>query len=329
MNGSGALALSTLSTNFTNAAKDNVDDFVSPGGVLRGTRFRGRDLFSPVVIIGRLTDFLDLEEQPVSSSQTVLQSLNVEGEVLSRTSVNTVEKFVEDPTGGAMLVAGTDFDDPPVFVLTSYDERGAKRFSTRLSPALNRGFLSSVMADRRGNTLFVSNISGESAEVAPQTFVLQWVTHDGTALPDFQLVGAPGNSGIPVVTRVGSGFFVELSGVWMQLEPLASTLSPAPAWLSAAMSIPQGMQSGGVFMAHNGRAYAKISFPDSGRCAEQMVDLFAADGTSCGSTTFPNHSGTCETRPLIGYDGTFAQPSRSCDGSTCTCNWRWWTGFFH
>ncbi|HEX4386155.1 MAG TPA: hypothetical protein VH083_24535 [Myxococcales bacterium] len=326
VNGSGALALSRLSHNFPNALKDNVDDFVSPSGVLRGTRSRGRDLFSPVVMIGRLNDFLDLEEQPVGSSGTALQSLNVEGEVLSSTHVNTVEKFVEDPAGGAMLLTDDFSDDQDLFVLTSYDEDGEKRFSTLLSPILKRGFLTSVMVDRLGNTLFICNLSGESATVAPQTFALQWVSHDGTVLPIFQLVGAPGNSGIPVVTRVGSGFFVELSGAWMQLEPLASTLSPAPAWLSAAM---RTRNAGGVFMARNGRAYAMISLADSPQCSEQVVDLFAADGTSCGSVSFPAPSGSCQAPPLIGYDGTFAQPSNHCDGSTCTCNWRWWTGFFH
>jgi len=83
-----------------------------------------------------------------------------------------------------------------------------------------------------------------------------------------------------------------------------------------------------------GRAYVALPYGAHQVTCSQRVEVFAQDGTSCGSRDFPIAVGTCDTRDVTqGADGTIIQQlplsmetgSSPSDGAH-TCTWRWWAG---
>ena len=63
------------------------------------------------------------------------------------------------------------------------------------------------------------------------------------------------------------------------------------------------------------------------------LDVIAASGKTCGTVTFTDPSGSCESGNLeVGYDGTLVQllaSSTSGCHRDCACTWRWWSGYLH
>jgi hypothetical protein len=85
-------------------------------------------------------------------------------------------------------------------------------------------------------------------------------------------------------------------------------------------------------MIHGGRGYAILPAPGQNvaRC-EQAIDLVAPSGRACATVTFQISDSACTTGSLaVGYDGTLIQrlptDSAGCEGESCPCDWRWWTG---
>lgn len=322
-NGSGALAFSLFNGNATALPEDNRTDFLAPDGTARGSRQRGQPSLWSHELLGRLSNFLDLEKDGDSASAGyLLAAQDDRGNLLQATPAGTPRALVEDPLGGAM-VASYDASDANLqgpLALTSFDENGAQRFRVVLSA--NRTNFATLAVDRQGNALIVTF-------AADNSLLGQWVSHDGAQGPVFTLLGPSGLGLNELANRVGGGFFFRRGhnpgDDWWQLDSLSTTVSPGPAWLKAVTSRP-GVDHADLFMARNGRAYAVVALR-MGQCADE-VELFAPDGESCGKATFPPNTPGCNDMQ-VGYDGTLLQQAKGCSGTTCTCSVQWWTGFFH
>lgn len=317
VNGSGALALQV-----TNGSepKNGAVHFVGPDGKLRGQTPAGTNSF----LLGRLSTFEGITYTNLPGSTAwVEQTYDDRGTLLAqgagRTGSSTV---VEDPLGGIAVL-----DRDTTAAVENYDEGGKLRWSVKLSPRITA--IGGFAVDRLGNTFVMADDLAYDKSV-----VAQWIDHDGTASPAFQLLGPQkewNHLEGQVIVRVGSGLFVH-ADQWWQLESKATTLEPAPDWFVAAHpELMYGMQ-----MVRNGRAYG-INYGPSGPDCTTTVEIVTASGKSCGKASFSAGStdGSCfgAWQALIGYDGTFVQrvppPANTCMGDVCVCTWHWWTGFFH
>jgi hypothetical protein len=111
---------------------------------------------------------------------------------------------------------------------------------------------------------------------------------------------------------------------------MATSMSPAPAWLASRPNTR-------LHMVHGGMGYAVLPQPGSSPACEQTVDVISASGKACGSSTFTIGGGSCATNSIIvGYDGTAVQQMpRERDAVTCQhadhecdCTYRYWPGYF-
>jgi hypothetical protein len=155
-----------------------------------------------------------------------------------------------------------------------------------------------------------------------------WVTHDGHRGAIFPAIPLKyRDTVLELSPRVGGGFWVleihEMSTDWlMEVDSLATTSSPPPAWLHWTKPTP----------VRNERGYAL--FPDtfgafSPTCTLEVTSL---SGKGCGVLQFDDPSQSCDSRGqlIVGVDGTLVQslrPAQNC-GSNCACTWRVWRGYF-
>ncbi|GAC1539140.1 MAG: hypothetical protein NVS2B9_06030 [Myxococcales bacterium] len=290
---------------------------------------------------GFATDFTEqldgfvVQRSSTPGGASFLSSLDSVGRERANTSPPSTAGMLEDPTGGVVAVQTTTPPPPvppapaapPSQVLQAFDAQLRLRWSLPL-PAN----ATPLRVDRTGNTLVLWDGAPLYGNGSIAAF---WVDHGGTQGPVFDLVG-PGPVPAATVTaavRVDSGLFLSTGGLWtLQLDSLATTPGPAPAWL-AARPVRD------MHMVHNGRGYAILppNPGDTGPCAQE-IEIVAPSGKSCGLSVFRAAGGAC--RPLgirVGYDGTVVQqlPSsaekRCPEGGTqqCTCTWHWWPNFFH
>jgi hypothetical protein len=143
--------------------------------------------------------------------------------------------------------------------------------------------------------------------------------------------------GFGLTPRVGNGLFLfqqirenDRIGIrWIaQINSLATSASPAPAWLQARLNTR-------LHMARGGRAYAVLPLArDSSDCT-QTIEVVAPAGTSCGTAVFRASAGAvaCSMKEIsIGYDGTVVQQlpdslEHQCWFGSCACSWQWWSRF--
>jgi hypothetical protein len=202
--------------------------------------------------------------------------------------------------------------------LVGYDDRLNLRWRTPL-PAM----ASWVIVDRSGRALAIL----QDDRFGRGTSAAIWVDHDGHPGAIFQ---AP--AGFVSTQRVGSGFFIADSAAttfqWIgQIDSLATSSSPAPAWLQARPNTRLHMVQGGT-------GYGVMSEPGNSASCSQTIEIVAPSGTSCGTAAFSAGSGSCDMRDIvIGYDGTVVQKlpdakEKQCAFGACSCTWQWWPGFF-
>jgi hypothetical protein len=218
--------------------------------------------------------------------------------------------IAQDPLGGVVSSAGQSYDD---------------QLNLRWTVAVTA---SGVGVDRAGRTLFLFD---GTSHYGANSIAAQWVDHDGTAGAVFQWFGPrPFDTGFFFEPRVGDGLFIASGGRWAaQIDSLATSTTPAPAWLQARPGTS-------LHMVRGGRGYAVLpaTGADSASCS-QAVEVIAPSGMSCGTASFSAGTGSCTTKAItIGYDGTVIQQlpaarEQQCWFGPCTCTWQWWSGFFN
>jgi hypothetical protein len=239
--------------------------------------------------------------------------------------------MAEDPLGGILgFTAGG---------IVSYDERLTPRWTTQF-PTRPSAFLMAGV-DRRGQALMLFD-GGD--RYGTNSVAGQWIDHVGNAGPVFKFLGPQPDQvqrlGFGLTPRVGSGLFLlqhvrenDRRGVrWIaQIDSLATSAAPAPAWLQAR---PNTL----LHMARGGRAYAVLPLAHDSADCTQTIEVVAPAGTSCGTASFhagPSAgAGACSMKEIaVGYEGTVVQQlpdslERRCWFGPCTCSWQWWPGFF-
>jgi hypothetical protein len=298
--GSGTLALLLSSTHGSQFL-----DFVSPAGKLLATA-RG----SSLELTDQLSGFIGLNFAGGGSWWlTAWDSAGHETAHKYQSDGYRGNDIAQDPLGGVVSSGGQ-----------SYDEQLNLRWSVAVTA-------SSVGVDRAGRSLFLFD---GTSRYGANSIAAQWVDHDGTAGAVFQWFGPrPFDTGFFFESRVGDGLFVASGGRWAaQIDSLATSTTPAPAWLQARPNTS-------LHMVHGGRGYAVLpAAADSATCS-QSVEVIAPSGTSCGTASFSAGTGSCTTKSItIGYDGTVIQQlpaarEQQCWFGPCSCTWQWWSGFFN
>jgi hypothetical protein len=235
-----------------------------------------------------------------------------------------------DPTGGLVHILAKDLGSIVPYRVEAVDASGAIRWSVPLAPppapATSYG-VTMLAVDREGNVLVLA-----AAFNGP--WQGQWISHGGSAGPQFQPF-SPGQLPGQMYERVGNGLFLRGSvgglSAWIgQFEPLATTMTPPPAWLAARPPTD-------LHMVHGGRGYAFLPGGPTSATCEQTIEVVSPSGTSCGASSFAIGGGSCATSSIIvGYDGTvvqqlpFEREASSCRaaGHLCNCTYRYWPGYF-
>jgi hypothetical protein len=272
-------------------------------------------------LFGRLSGFVG--QHFAGGGEQWLSARDTNGNLFAQTkhSGHSLSVVVDDPVGG--VVVPVDFGAAGV---ESYDDHLNLRWK---APPPGRQMAFGV--DRAGRTLILFN--GDD-RYGMNTVAGVWLDEQGTAGPVFQAFGPqPGVVGFGLEPRVGSGLFIRAGTAtgpsWVgQIDSLATSVSPPPAWLQA--------RPGALFhMVHNGTGYAVLP-PGAGASADcsQTIEVLGPSGTSCGTATFSAGSGSCNLNYIvIGYDGTVTQSlptskEKQCVWGACSCTWQWWPGFF-
>jgi hypothetical protein len=238
---------------------------------------------------------------------------------------------VEDPTGGIVVAV---FSTGTLTGIEAFDASARLRWRA----PINDHFVA-LGVDRAGNTLLL--LDG-SARYGGHKLAGLWI--DTSGKPGSVFEASANDEGVDfgtaaLVPRVGSGLFLarqarEHSGTvhasWLrQFDPLATSGSPAPQWLTAKPDTT-------LHMAHGGTAYALIDLPRFTPDCAQRIEMLADSGKSCGSLVFRAAEGACQTAGLtVGYDGTVIQqlPNefevQQPDISSQTCTWHWWPALLH
>ena len=167
----------------------------------------------------------------------------------------------------------------------------------------------------------------------------QWFEQDGTPLTgEFVLLkdfSAGTATQLETSPLIGGGLLVRRMDLDRTFHALvlvvvpsgSTTASAAPEWMISRRDVKLEITRGG-------RAYVALPYGAHQVTCSQRVEVFAQDGTSCGSRDFPIAVGTCDTRDVTqGADGTIIQQlplsmetrSNPSDGAH-TCTWRWWAG---
>jgi hypothetical protein len=106
---------------------------------------------------------------------------------------------------------------------------------------------------------------------------------------------------------------------WLVTVPGGNaSVQPAPQWLTTRPNTT-------LALARGGNAYALLPLGEPGVTCSQQVDVFASDGTLCGSVPLPIADGQCRTQDLgLSLDGTPIQLLPSSLSQPQTCAYRWW-----
>ena len=232
-----------------------------------------------------------------------------------------------DPTGGMVHVRYSQSSAGTIVLLDAIDAAGAIRWTRSLPDLFPRKPGVALGVDRKGDVLAL----WPGNQTPPATYSGQWFDRFGTAGPVFQALS--GTSPAKFFERVGDGLFLaggpSASGWLGQFEPLATSISPPPAWLTAH-------PNSSLHIVHGGRGYAVLPLPGTSPSCQQAVDVISPSGKTCGSSTFPVGGGSCATSSIVvGYDGTVVQQlprerEAACIAADhiCDCTYRYWAGYF-
>jgi hypothetical protein len=232
---------------------------------------------------------------------------------------------VNDPTGGMIHVRASHDPTGLTLLLDKIDIFGAVLW-THLLPYRFGPFDSNqalqLGVDRQGNVLALWNLHGTSRWSG------QWLDPKGVAGPVFPAFD--GQTPAQLFPRVDSGLFLLGVPFWLgQFEPLATAMTPPPAWLAARPNVT-------LQMVHGGLGYAALPAPGPAPLCQSTAEILSPSGATCGSRSFIVDAAACTTTPLtIGYDGTVTQqlPAEreapcTAAGHQCDCTYRYWPGYF-
>jgi Divergent InlB B-repeat domain len=160
-----------------------------------------------------------------------------------------------------------------------------------------------------GAHLLMTVHPGSLAGLADADYAAVWFDPAGNA--ETKVFSAATGTGRTVLRAlIGGGAAVQIGGKWTSLFRAGSASpDPVPAWLASHPNYD-------LEVIRGGRGYALI--PQSGAADTKTLELFAADGTHCGSTTLP--AGGLN----VGLDGTVIASQG--DGG---CTHSWWPALLH
>lgn len=203
-------------------------------------------------------------------------------------------------------------------------------------PLASSGAVFGAGVDVLGRALVVT---GGSAPFGAGSITAQWFDRNGTPLTgEFVLVTGfvPGSSTwFETSPLLGGGVEVrrmDLAGGVYHAKALvlvqsgAAVVQPPPRWMTDRPDTK-------LQIVRGGKAYAVLPYGAANVPCTQKVEIVAADGTSCGSTSYPIAAGTCNTPDLsVAQDGTVIQGLPASMETVTnefrawhTCTWRWWT----
>jgi len=256
----------------------------------------------------------------------------------SATSGNSNGVQANDPTGGMIHARLSDAGGtlPVTVLLDAIAQNGAVRWTQPLPETFEPAESANVRVgvDREGNVLALWNSS--LGRFGSSAWAGQWFDHAGTPGTVFQALPA---GAVPdaLFERVGNGLFLAgfapptpSARTWLgQFEPLATSLTPVPAWLAARPDVT-------LHMVHDGTGYALLPPPGPSATCEQDVQVISPSGQMCGAASFAVGGGACTTSSItVGFEGTVIQQlprereaACTAGGHQCDCTYRFWPGIF-
>jgi len=244
-----------------------------------------------------------------------------------------------DPAGG-VVVAGdlkTGYEGATAHIATMFTG-GAEPFDVKWGPKplASAGPVFGTGVDLLGRSLVITDAT---QKYGSEYVSAQWFERDGSPLTGEFVVVEGFNAGAATWFEtspiIGGGLLVRRMDLDQSVHALAlvivqsgiTTVNAAPVWMISHRDVQ-------LEIARGGRAYAALPYGARQVTCSQRVEVFAPDGTSCGSRDFPIAAGTCDTRDVtLGADGTIIQQlplsmetQRNPYNGSHTCTWRWWAG---
>jgi len=248
--------------------------------------------------------FQGLEPRGTGSIQALVLRAP-DGTVAAETGVGgDVPQVVRSSGGGSVVISPVCNVNPPGGIeIDRFDGNGKVTSHGSIPGGCNNGLLTGV-GDASGSTFVLlsggKNV-GLSSEVAGR-----WVDAAGNPKTDFFAVAAAAPKRAIVRALVGGGVAIQLDGDWIgTVDSGATTVQEPPEWLA-------DNPDHDFTIVRNRRAYAVLP---RGAVDPHAMTLYSAQGTRCGTVTFPAIGLTA------GADGTAIGVS---DSGGCTKSW--WPG---
>ena len=150
----------------------------------------------------------------------------------------------------------------------------------------------------------------------------RWLDRDLRAVQTFttpELAAAANNTDTAVAALLDGSFVIRLGGQWTyRIQPGATTLEPAPCWLTSRPSTD-------LVAIRGGTAYAAVH-RSSEEC-DRVVEVLTPEGRTCGFTAMNGTDGRCEI--AIGGDGTISKDAEAVPagaGQPRSCVLQFWPG---
>jgi len=133
-----------------------------------------------------------------------------------------------------------------------------------------------------------------------------------------ELSAAPQNKDVAVAALLDGSFVLRFEGKWLyQIQPGASSVEPAPCWLTARPGTD-------VHVTRDRNAYALVQ--PGARSCDAVIELMTPQGESCGPVG-PLESGGDICDVAIGRDGTISGSAYAVDagaGQPTACVLKFW-----
>ena len=118
----------------------------------------------------------------------------------------------------------------------------------------------------------------------------QWLDRDLRVVQKFttpELAAAANNTDTAVAALLDGSFVIQLGGQWVyRIQPGATTLEPAPCWLTSRPSTD-------LVAIRGGTAYAAVH-RSSEEC-DRVVEVLTPEGRTCSFTAMNGTDGRCES----------------------------------
>lgn len=149
-----------------------------------------------------------------------------------------------------------------------------------------------------------------------------WLDRDLGVVQKFttpELAAAANNTDAAISALIDGSFVIRLGGQWAhRIQPGATTLEPAPCWLTSRPSTD-------LVAIRGGTAYAALH-RGSEEC-DRVVEVLTPEGRTCGFTAVSGTDGRCEL--AVGGDGTVSKGAEVVPagaGQPRSCVLEFWPG---